>query len=135
MAISTSASCCRSVRGRFCRRISWFRGTDEGAHELFIYLRRDPVKVHSCGRGTPSFFDTEIRGRPFSIRSKPAAGGFECYSVSSSTPAMQPIYTRKALLSANLNDVLWFECLVSGAALGVEELQQFLQRVNVRCVP
>jgi hypothetical protein len=39
-----------------------------------------------------------------------------------------------SLLSTNLNDVVWVECLVSGAALGIAKLQQFLERMGVRCV-
>jgi hypothetical protein len=35
------------------------------------------------------------------------------------------------LLRANLNDVLWTDCLIPSAAFGVQELQYFLERFGI----
>ena len=37
-------------------------------------------------------------------------------------------------LFADLNDILWLERLISGAAFRIQELQQFLQRFRIGCV-
>jgi hypothetical protein len=40
-----------------------------------------------------------------------------------------------SLLFANLDDVLWFDCFVSSAALGIKKLQKFLERCRIGRVP
>src|ERR1022692_1051999 len=39
------------------------------------------------------------------------------------------------LLFAKLDDILWFDRFVSSATFGIEELQKFLERFRVCCVP
>jgi len=51
------------------------------------------------------------------------------------TTSLMSVVLMVSLLFTKLDDILWFDCLVSSAAFGVEELQKFLERFRVGRVP